>query len=137
MEKNPFSGAGLNQFGNESSYISKSGSGVDPLSYMVGYALDKISGGSSIGKEMMGAAKPPTSMPGLTQPTVQGGLAPYNPTYGLTAPKSQIDPSTITPIGSIDKQYPTYDFSSNNAATNLSNISPALSFWNDHSKGAQ
>jgi hypothetical protein len=137
MATNPFANLGLSQIGNESSYISKGGSGVDPLSYMAGYALEKITGGSEIGKQMMGAAKPPSSMPGLTQPTIQGGMAAYNPTYGMSVPKSPIDPNTITPINGIDNQYPTYDFSLNNTQSGFNHISPALSYWDSHSQGAK
>ena len=137
MEKGPFSYVGLGQFGNESSYISRGGSGVDPLSYMAGYALDKLTGGSDMGKKMMGAAKPPAPMSGLTQPTIQGGLAPYNPTYGLAAPKSSIDPNTFTSINGLDKQYPTYDFSSNNTQPGFQHTNSALSYWDNHSQGAK
>jgi hypothetical protein len=141
MEKNPFSGAGLGQFGNESSYFSKGGSGVDPLSYMAGYALDKLTGGSDMGKKMMGSS---SSMPGLTQP-VQGGMSPYNSTYGLSAPKTGIDPNTFTPIYPAYKPMEIRDYYSNNLGLgaannvqpNVDNVNPALSIWDTHVQGGQ
>lgn len=136
-----FAGLGLNQLGNESSYMKSGGSGIDPLSYMAGYALDKLTGGSDYGKQMMGqkpvAPTTPSSGAGLTQPTMQGGISPYAPTTGLSTPKAAIDPNTFTPIAGVDQQYPTYDFSTNNSNIGFNSSSPALNAWAIHSSGAR
>lgn len=133
-----FSGLGLGQLGNESSYMKSGGSGIDPLSYMAGYALDKLTGGSDYGKQMMGQkpVAPTSTGAGLTQPTVQGGLSPYAPTTGLSVPKSAVDPNTFTPIAGVDVKYPTYDFSQNNLVSGFNSSSPALNAWANHSLGA-
>ena len=134
----PFADAGLGQFGKESQYFSKGGSGVDPLSYMAGYALNKLTGGSEMGQKMMGMAPvPPTA--GLTQPTAAPGLSVPSQgfTSGLSAPKSAVDPNTFVSVGGFPTTYPTYDFTQSPQLANLNNLSPALASWSSHiqSKG--
>tara|TARA_R110000868_G_scaffold114627_1_gene306912 strand:- start:2103 stop:2522 length:420 start_codon:yes stop_codon:yes gene_type:complete len=136
----PFENAGMGQFGKESQYFSKDGSGVSPLSYMAGYALDKFTGGSEMGQKMMGMAPvPPT--PGMTQPTLPPGLSVPSSGFanGLAAPRSGVDPNTFVSIGGLPTTYPTYDFSSTQQTANFNNLSPALASWSSHiqSKGQQ
>ena len=138
----PFADAGLGQFGKESQYFSKGGSGVDPLSYMAGYALDKLTGGSEMGQKMMGMAPvPPTG--GLTQPTVTPGLSVpssgFSTGLSASAPRSGVDPNTFVSVGGFPTTYPTYDFSQSPQAANLNNLSPALASWSSHiqSKGQE
>ena len=133
----PFADAGLSQFGKESQYFSKDGSGVNPLVALAGYALDKFSGGSEMGQKMMGMAPvPPT--PGLTQPTLPPGLSVPSSGFanGLTAPRSSVDPNTFVSVGGFPTTYPTYDFSAN-PEMNMLNKAPALASWSSHlqSKG--
>ena len=130
----------MGQFGKESQYFPKGGSGVDPLSYMVGYALNKLPGGSDMGQKMMGMAPvaPPTA--GLTQPTAAPGLSVPSQGFsnGLSAPRSAIDPNTFVSVGGVPTTYPTYDFSAN-PEMNMLNKAPALASWSSHiqSKGQQ
>jgi hypothetical protein len=138
----PFANAGMSQFGSESKYMPAAGSsgagGFDPLSYMAGYALDKLTGGSEMGQKMMGMGSVPPPG-GLTHPTAAPGLSVPSQGFsnGLSAtPRSAIDPNTFVSVGGFPTIYPTYDFSAN-PEMNMLNKAPALASWSSHlqSKG--